>query len=898
MDFTPGNKDYVAAVAAEAIERLEAIANAASLELGGQVGFSGDTLVYPNATNASISIALLERSQQAVRECNEHLMREPAIARVEVLDAQQNQRVIYICRTMPPRGMQHLASYRSPLGRLASLPIGESITLPNADSCEVVGKSTLHPAKEQKAWDSKRTVIKTKDIGPITVSSLREFLTSLSEVQTAEDVLDQIQAQERLSESLKSGLRRSVITKMGLRDQPILNSIQDEIFRLPIDTRLVLLGPPGTGKTTTLIRRLGQKLDEAYLTEDERSIIEAANPASRLAHDESWLMFTPTKLLRLYLKEAFAREQVPASDARIKTWDDFRWQVSKNVFGILRSATGSGFFVLRDEVAYLAEETESNAIGWFEDYFEWQREEFRRELGEAASALATSHMDGARTLAARLTTALNTSGWNALTGEAKEAQSLVGGIRGSAETRIDDELRGQLQRNPRFIDDLGQFLDSLGQEAQTDAYEDEAGEGEDEDEREVAHTPKAKAINLYKAALRARAKALASKRSPDKSSQIAKLIAWIDERSLPALDLTQIGQQLLTQANARPFTNPVQRYVNGFHRRYRKFRKLRQAKGRWYTTQPKEGRDIHALELDLILLAILRTGAELLSRQQVLQRLDQPPWNSLKPIQDLYRSQVLVDEATDFSPIQLACMSALGNARVRSFFACGDFNQRLTTWGTRSIDQLNWVTPGLQFREVNIAYRQTRQLNALARDIIAAVGGTNPIVELPKDVDNEGVAPALLEGAGSLESLTPWLAERLKEIEGFVGEMPSTAIFVNTEDDVLPLASLLDKALTEANLRVVPCSNGQVVGQDSDIRVFDIQHIKGLEFETVFFIGVDELAERRPTLFDKYIYVGATRAATYLGLTCTKQLPAVIESLRPQFTPNWSALGQTPGGSR
>jgi hypothetical protein len=861
------------------------------------VGASSDTLVYPNAVNATKSVAQVERSQRAVRECNEHLAREPAIARVEVVDAQQKPRTIYICRTMPPSGVTHLASYRSPLGRLAALPIGESTTLPNADSCEVVGKTTLRPTKEQGAWDSKGTVIETERFGPVTVSSLREFLASLSEVQSA-DVLDQIQAQERLSESLISGLRRSVITKMGLRDQPILNSIQDEIFRLPIDTRLVLLGPPGTGKTTTLIRRLGQKLDEAYLTEDERSIIEAANPASGLAHEESWLMFTPTKLLRLYLKEAFAREQVPAPDARIQTWDDFRWQVSKNVFGILRSATGSGLFVLRDEVPYLSEETQPNAIGWFEDYFVWQRAEFRRELGEAANALASSHMGGARTLSAKLAAALKTSGWNALTGEAKAAHSLVGAIKGSTDAKIEGALREQLQKSPRFIDELGQFLDALGQEAQADADEDEAGEAEDEDEREVGHTPKAKAINRYKAALRAHAKALASKRALEKSSQVAKLIDWIGERSLSAAELTEVGKGLLTQASARPFTNPLQRYISGFHRRYRKFRRVRQSEGRWYSAQPKEARDIHALELDLILLAILRTGAELLSRQQVVQKLDEPLWSSLKPIHDLYRSQVLVDEATDFSPIQLACMSALANPKVRSFFACGDFNQRLTTWGTRSIDQLNWVAPGLDFRDVNIAYRQTRQLNTLARDIIAAVGGSDPIVELPKDVDNEGVAPSLLEDAASFEQLTPWLAERLQEIEGFVGEMPSTAIFVNTEEQVVPLASLLDKALSEANLRVVPCSNGQVVGQDSDIRVFDIQHIKGLEFETVFFIGVDELAESQPNLFDKYLYVGATRAATYLGLTCTRQLPDVIESLRPQFAANWSApVGSVAGAA-
>ena len=66
-----------------------------------------------------------------------------------------------------------------------------------------------------------------------------------------------------------------------------------------------------------------------------------------------------------------------------------------------------------------------------------------------------------------------------------------------------------------------------------------------------------------------------------------------------------------------------------------------------------------------------------------------------------------------------------------------------------------------------------------------------------------------------------------------------------------------------------------------------IQHIKGLEFEAVFFIGIDQLAELHPALFDKYLYVGTTRAATYLGVTCEGSLPSAIESLRAHFRQDW-----------
>jgi DNA helicase IV len=133
-----------------------------------------------------------------------------------------------------------------------------------------------------------------------------------------------------------------------------------------------------------------------------------------------------------------------------------------------------------------------------------------------------------------------------------------------------------------------------------------------------------------------------------------------------------------------------------------------------------------------------------------------------------------------------------------------------------------------------------------------------------------------------------WLSERIQEIERFTGKLPSIAILVNDEACVLPLAEELNATLEPQNLRVVGCPNGQVVGQDSNVRVFNANHIKGLEFEAVFFVGIDELAHSQPELFDKFLYVGATRAATYLGLTCSgPELPPRIRSIGRLFASSW-----------
>ena len=95
--------------------------------------------------------------------------------------------------------------------------------------------------------------------------------------------------------------------------------------------------------------------------------------------------------------------------------------------------------------------------------------------------------------------------------------------------------------------------------------------------------------------------------------------------------------------------------------------------------------------------------------------------------------------------------------------------------------------------------------------------------------------------------------------------------------------------LADHNIEVVGCKEGRVVGADGQVRIFDVQHIKGLEFEAVFFVGVDQLAERVPDLFDKFLYVGTTRASTYLGISCSGRLPPRLEPLRPLFsTDDWA----------
>ena len=895
MDLTSESRHHIKHVADEALKQLEGIAATANSKLhdGRTLGF--DSLASINTMTSSSAVQKLDQISQANRDSYSVLAREPAIARVVVVDEEGEERTYYICRTTPVSGFPNLASYRAPVGRLASLSIGAEFSLPNGKVVEVIERAQLRPATFRNGWDSRDTVVEAEHFGPLTIESLRAFLTEAAGKEVTEDILSQLLAEETVKANIIDGVRRIVITKMGLRDQPVLDQYQDEIFRLPLDKRLLILGPPGTGKTTTLIRRLGQKLDIAFLEEGEQRLVETVGVAQGLAHTNSWQMFTPTELLKQYLKEAFAREGVPASDLRIRTWQDYRRELARNAFGVLRTATGGGTFVLKEGLPSLSDSALDRPIDWFEEFDSWQRKAYVRELDDAASLLQGAKSADVQSLGGRLKDIVARAGegslattFGSLAAELPKVQALVTNLKEGSDSKIKSALNLQLNRNRAFLDELGRVIDSL-QAATADVDDQDDVDTDEEEDATAPSTGRAAALRAYMQAVRTQARATASKRTVSKSSRNGKILEWLADRGLSESDRAEVGASLLVQTNARRFVNPVKRYLDGVPKRYRAFRREQQPAGIWYRKEGFESRDIRPLELDVVLLAILRAAGDLISRPNILRDIDSPAWSSLQPILGHYRNQILVDEATDFSPIQLACMAALAHPRLRSFFACGDFNQRLTTWGARSTEELKWVFTDFDIKEITVSYRQSKQLNDLARAMIRAVGGTEQNVSLPAHVDSGGVAPSLLENANETTAVVSWLADRIREIERFVGQLPSTAIFVNTEDDVAPVAEALNEALSEHNIQVIACREGQVVGQENNVRVFDIQHIKGLEFEAVFFVSVDQLAALHPALFDKYLYVGTTRAATYLGVTCDGTLPAAIESLRTHFGQDWQA---------
>ena len=660
-------------VAKEVLANCEVIAAAAKKE---SELFSRDPQdVFANTSNSSFTSpstasGFLSDGRQKLRNDLEHLLREPAIARV-LYEDDGEECISYVCRATPPiiPGLA-VVSQRAPKGRLAALEVGQIVTLQNGKELKILNRLEIHPHRVASGWDSVNNVYRLHGSRPLTIESLAALAALLgTTVPVVQDLLPQLVAEESQKDLIREGQKRAILTSMQLRDQAILDAHQDEIFRLPIDEQVFLSGPPGTGKTTTLIRRLGQKLDSSYLTEDEAQKVQSAFLSPTIDHSSSWIMFTPTELLRQYVKEAFIRERIPASDSHIRTWEEFRRDAARNTFNILRSAIKKKGLVFPPKTATTDSIVSAEQRTFFDDFDLWQRQHLLDAIRSSAVALELVNAGGPVEVAMQIRRASEKGTVENLADliilinrHSSELRTFAEQLRESINVPIEGALNQRLNRDRQFVQNLATVLQ---QAAPVDEGElDDLTEDEDEDDEEGAVGLLA-AVNAYKSALRALARSQMTKKRIRAGSRIALVLENVGTNDLEPQNLVRIGDALIMLGHARGLLAMGRRFIFDTPKRYRTFRRTRQKEARWFRSDMPLTSEINELELDSILLASLRASRDLLGSIEVRSNLNDRSWTYLEPVHSLYRNQVLADEATDFSPIQLACMMALTHPSLK-----------------------------------------------------------------------------------------------------------------------------------------------------------------------------------------------------------------------------------------
>ena len=188
---------------------------------------------------------------------------------------------------------------------------------------------------------------------------------------------------------------------------------------------------------------------------------------------------------------------------------------------------------------------------------------------------------------------------------------------------------------------------------------------EEDDEVRPHRGEREEAFEAYIRAVRAQARAAIAERSVSRRSRNGQILGWLGARSLGEAELLTLGQKLRIRPHSATLPTPYVITLHVFPVVIAAFEKSgQQLFFTWYrasTFEPNENKPARAGR-DYFLV-ILRASNTILLDKNVLRLIDEPRFAPLKITRELYRTQIAVDETTNFRRCNLRAW--LGSA-IRS----------------------------------------------------------------------------------------------------------------------------------------------------------------------------------------------------------------------------------------
>ena len=258
-------------------------------------------------------------------------------------------------------------------------------------------------------------------------------------------------------------------------------------------------------------------------------------------------------------------------------------------------------------------------------------------------------------------------------------------------------------------------------------------------------------------------------------------------------------------------------------------------------------------------------------------------------------THIIVDESQDLTRTQLLFLKAIYNEKdYSSFFFIADT--------TQSIYPQAWLGSGRSFASIGFNmvgksqalsknYRTTTQISEAAYSLIE---------ECPEIVEDENfVKPALIDKQGEYPVFK--ILDNEKVQAEFIGQEIAGLLDTVSAKDIAVIARFknqLDVVRQYFNEKGIHCdfySEKDTNFETERIKLITMHSIKGLEFQVVFTIGLDERAipyfsssdpERREEELVKerrLLYVGMTRATEYLYLLSSSTPSKFISEINNRF---------------
>lgn len=668
------------------------------------------------------------------------------------------------------------------------------------------------------------------------------------------------------------------IRKQGeMRYSLIVDTIQTRIKSQNLyDGKTIIIdGGPGTGKSTTMIHRLAYLTDIYAIDEDEEKKIfnYKLNPLQRkqlreaIAANRDWMFFSPSKMLKDYLAEAMKKEGLANASQKVWNWKDYCQIILQENYRLLGTNISRAPF----RICYLTDTLfyqNSDIINEFTKFYLQELRDIKRQLPKintegkvyvwtAIAKNIEKRFENCETFdIARFISLFNTL--ESVYGD--ECKSLLRD-KNVIISELASEICILLDKNKELKTDLDELFDLT-----IDENEESTEDGE------VDGTETADKLSLE---IKKWLKSFCYNRV-NIEHRLSEEQQLVNELLLPILGseydekIQKIGELIEFEQFAKYTRGVPTIMLNGMPSRYKKFRS-HLIKTRFEgcnlkllrdIIQRKQGKELHHQEQSL-LLGFINT---------LVKRIKTATTAKIKhdfidAYEEVVRPIIGIDEATDFCVCDIYAMQSLLTRDFYSLTLCGDMMQRLTDYGLKSWDELNGVVPNPTVVEMKTSYRQSKKLLEVARQLYQDTLNKTPNYKAFMK-SNKVPAPLIYSSEDEFSKIE-WISKRISEVYRAYGEqLPSIAIFVNDKGYIPKFASNLEheEFFTKNNIKVLDGTLEGNKSEDSHINVYPIDVVKGMEFDVVFFHNIDNSSVDIDNL-KRFIYVGVSRAAFFLGIT-------------------------------
>lgn len=721
--------------------------------------------------------------------------------------------------------------------------------------------------------------------------------------EEAEQLIHRIDKKEAEKKTYLDKAQSFIRKYAELRYQPILDPIQESIKRSKIfDGFLIINGGPGTGKTTSLIQRIKFLISPSI---EEFATFTQTQKAILYNQKTSWIFYSPNELLALFLRNSMKMEELTADTERVKVWSLHKNELIRNYrfvtenkrpFLIYNKSQGRNLFANNsNHIKGITKELNSFYLNFQKDkikkvveidvnLFKWKNTglSIQKYLTGKSKIINIDAL-------IRLFLNLNETYKKESDDISNEYSVLI--------KKVASRIQVLVVKEPERANVLSDILKEWKTDSQNiEDDDDDVAEIEledfEENEEQSTFDFERELFNKLKSLCRKQALRMFDKntRFSSRDKELLQLIPEIEHQD----EYEQLGQTAYFKKYLERLTKGIAANIfREIPMIYKKFRREQFASKskHWDSTFLEElvkkdrNSRIHPDEQALLLSFTNNIIAKLAtSFKRQFNSINHPYVNGFK---NHVKPVIGIDEATDFSIIDLLAMSSFRHPELSSVTLSGDIMQRMTSVGLSSWDDFSKTVANIERKDLALSYRQSPTLLSLAQTICEKSTGNKANYKSYIEKDEAEPKPLMLISKFEDEKLK-WLAERIIEIYKAYGDsIPSIAIFLPEESQLEYFANRLGNldTLADVGILVKASRNGEVLGDKNTVRVFSIDKIKGLEFEAVFFHNIDDLQKQNlpNELLLKYIYVGLSRATFYLGMTISEELNKNLNFITDSF---------------